>query len=89
MQSNPKFLRYHPHGGGGYEDVGAVEAINSMLLLSIEGGMRFFPAWPVGEAASFQNLRASVTIDPHQTFFCSCLLASLLTTRTQLEHQPY
>ena len=26
---------YHPHGGGGYEDVGAVEAVNSMLLLSI------------------------------------------------------
>jgi hypothetical protein len=51
-------------GGGGYEDVGAVEAVNCMLLLSIEGGggmLRFFPAWPRGEAASFQNLRASVT----------------------------
>ena len=28
---------YHPHGGGGYEDVGAVEAVNCMLLLSAEG----------------------------------------------------
>ena len=50
---------YHPHGGGGYEDVGAVEAVNCMLLLSIEGFIHFFPAWPVGETASFQNLRAS------------------------------
>ena len=79
---------YHPHGGGGYEDVGAVEAVNSMLLLSIvcpkpisprafcrcasvfclwmrdgwrsqEGFLRFFPAWPLGEAASFRGLRAS------------------------------
>jgi hypothetical protein len=34
-----------------------------MLLLSIEGegGMlRFFPAWPIGETASFHNLRTSV-----------------------------
>ena len=31
---------YHPHGGGGYEDVGAVEAVNSMLLLSIVGPNR-------------------------------------------------
>ena len=56
-------VRYHPHGGGGYEDVGAVEAVNSMLLLSVEGegGMlRFFPAWPIGETASFHNLRTSV-----------------------------
>jgi hypothetical protein len=50
---------YHPHGGGGYEDVGAVEAVNCMLLLSIEGFLRFFPAWPLGEAASFRGLRAS------------------------------
>ena len=50
---------YHPHGGGGYEDVGAVEAVNCMLLLSIEGFVRFFPAWPVGETASFVGLRAS------------------------------
>lgn len=50
---------YHPHGGGGYEDVGAVEAVNCMLLLSIEGFIRFFPAWPVGEAASFVGLRAA------------------------------
>ena len=50
---------YHPHGGGGYEDVGAVEAVNCMLLLSIEGFLRFFPAWPIGESASFHGLRAS------------------------------
>jgi hypothetical protein len=39
---------------GGYEDVGAVEAVNCMLLLSVEGFIRFFPAWPVGERASFK-----------------------------------
>ena len=50
---------YHPHGGGGYEDVGSVEAVNCMLLLSIEGFLRFFPAWPLGELASFRGLRAS------------------------------
>ena len=50
---------YHPHGGGGFEDVGSVEAVNCMLLLSIEGFLRFFPAWPLGEQASFRGLRAS------------------------------
>lgn len=53
---NRSFLRT---GGGGYEDVGAVEAVNCMLLLSIEGFLRFFPAWPLGEVASFHGLRAS------------------------------
>lgn len=50
-------LRYHDHGGGGYEDVGATEAINSLLLLSVEGAVHFFPGWPLGEAASFTALR--------------------------------
>ena len=30
-----------------------------MLLLSVEGFLRFFPAWPLGEEARFQGLRAS------------------------------
>ena len=50
---------YHPHNGGGYEDVGAVEAINCMLLLATSGFVQFFPAWPVGESASFTGLRTS------------------------------
>lgn len=49
---------YHDHPGGGYEDVGATEAINSLLLQSIGGALHFFPGWPVGEAASFTQLRA-------------------------------
>ena len=49
---------YHPHGGGGYEDVGAVEAVNSMLLASTDGVLELFPAWPAAEAASFRQLRA-------------------------------
>jgi hypothetical protein len=49
---------YHDHGGGGYEDVGATEAVNSLLLLSVEGAIHLFPGWPLGEGASFTALRA-------------------------------
>lgn len=42
----------------GIESVGAIEAINSMLLQSHGGTIRVFPNWPKGRTASFQNLRA-------------------------------
>lgn len=45
-------------GGGGIEQAGATEAINSALLQSQEGFLRFFPMWPPGENASFATLRA-------------------------------
>lgn len=40
------------------EYVGAVEAINSMLLQSHDGIIRVFPAWVMSKDAGFRNLRA-------------------------------
>ncbi len=42
----------------GYETVGAVEAINSMLLQSVDNVIRVFPVWVEGKDASFNCLRA-------------------------------
>ncbi len=42
----------------GWESVGAIEAINSMLLQSHDGVIRVFPAWIDGKDASFTRLRA-------------------------------
>ena len=44
--------------GGGIEQFGATEALNSALLQSQEGFVRLFPMWPPGENASFVTLRA-------------------------------
>jgi hypothetical protein len=44
-------------GGGGLEQVGATQALNELLLQSFEGFLRFFPGWPLGEPASFVDLR--------------------------------
>lgn len=44
--------------GGGYETAGASIAVQEMLLQSHEGYLRFFPAFPSGEPASFSGLRA-------------------------------
>ena len=45
-------------GGGGLEQVGATQAVNELLLQSYQGVLRFFPGWPLDEAASFTTLRA-------------------------------
>lgn len=42
----------------GIESVGAIEAINSMLLQSQDHTIRVFPVWVKGKDASFSNLRA-------------------------------
>lgn len=42
----------------GLESVGAIEAINSMLLQSHNGTIRVFPAWLKDKDASFKDLRA-------------------------------
>ncbi len=44
--------------GHGLEGVGALEAVNSMLLQSQEGILRLFPVWPKGHDAKFKNMRA-------------------------------
>lgn len=49
---------YPDVGGGGVEQFGATEAVNSALLQSQEGFLRFFPMWPPGENATFATLRA-------------------------------
>jgi len=41
-----------------FESVGAIEAINSMLLQSQDHVIRVFPNWIEGKNASFRNLRA-------------------------------
>ena len=45
-------------GGGGLENIGGIEAINSMLLQSHESCVRLFPGWPRNSSAKFSNLRA-------------------------------
>lgn len=47
---------FYKQGGGGIETVGALEAINSMLLQSTERVLRFFPNW-TGSNARFTQLR--------------------------------
>ena len=42
----------------GLENVGAIEAVNSMLLQSHDDVLRLFPVWIKGRDASFKNLRA-------------------------------
>lgn len=42
-----------------FESVGAIEAINSMLLQSHDHTIRVFPVWLRGKDASFRDLRAS------------------------------
>jgi alpha-L-fucosidase 2 len=49
---------YPSTGGGGVEESGASEAINSLLLQGHEGFLRLFPLWPLGETAAFTTLRA-------------------------------
>jgi hypothetical protein len=44
--------------GGGIEQAGATEAVNSALLQSQEGFLRLFPMVPMDETASFSTLRA-------------------------------
>lgn len=41
-----------------FESVGAIEAINSMLLQSHDGTIRVFPNWIPGKDAGFHDLRA-------------------------------
>jgi hypothetical protein len=42
----------------GLEKVGAVEAINSMLMQSHENIIRLFPVWPKSKNAKFVDMRA-------------------------------
>lgn len=44
--------------GGGIEQAGATEAVNSALLQSQEGFIRLFAMVPLGEVAAFSTLRA-------------------------------
>ena len=44
--------------GHGLEGAGAIEAINSMLMQSTEGVLRFFPVWPADHEANFTRMRA-------------------------------
>jgi alpha-L-fucosidase 2 len=54
------FPNFWPNlGGGGLEQAGGIEAINSLMLQSHESCVRVFPGWPDNNtAASFQSLRA-------------------------------
>lgn len=44
--------------GHGLEGTGVIEAINSMLMQSHEGVIRFFPVWPKTKDAEFVRMRA-------------------------------
>ena len=43
--------------GGGVEQVGATQAINDLLLQSVNGKLVFFPGWEPGASVSFTNMR--------------------------------
>lgn len=45
--------------GHGLEGAGVIEAINSMLMQSHEGVLRFFPVWPQAKDAEFAHMRAA------------------------------
>ncbi|MEV6013286.1 ricin-type beta-trefoil lectin domain protein [Streptomyces sp. NPDC051976] len=42
---------------GGLESAGATDAVNAMLLQSVNGTIRLFPDYPAGRAGHFSNLR--------------------------------
>ncbi|MBD3003936.1 hypothetical protein [Streptomyces sp. 5-10] len=44
--------------GGGLESVAATNAINAMLMQSINGTIRLFPNYPAGQKAHFSRLRS-------------------------------
>ena len=44
--------------GGGVEQVGATQAVNDLLLQSVNGKLRLFPGWEPGAAVQFDRLRA-------------------------------
>lgn len=44
-------------GGGGLESVSATDAINAMLVQSVNGTIRLFPNYPAGQRAHFSRLR--------------------------------
>jgi len=46
-------------GGGGLEQVGAVVAIQMLLVRVVDGVLRLFPGWPASSRASFTDLRVT------------------------------
>ena len=66
-------------GGGGIEQAGATEAVNSALLQSQEGFLRFFPMWPANESASFTTLRARGALLVSASFVAGAGVAAPVT----------
>jgi len=53
------YNNYYPDlQGGGIEQFGASEAINSIFVQSQEGFIRFYSMWPLNQNASFTRIRA-------------------------------
>ena len=46
-------------GGGGLEQIGAVAAIQMLLVRVVDGVLRLWPGWPAGARASFADLRVT------------------------------
>ena len=44
---------------GGLEELGAIDAVHSLLMLSDDGVLELFTGWPSTANASFQTLRAN------------------------------
>lgn len=44
--------------GGGVEQVGATQAVNDLLLQSVNRTLHFFPGWEPGPTVSFKKMRA-------------------------------
>jgi alpha-L-fucosidase 2 len=55
MQGNGTVVQ--TNGGG--ETFGSIETVNSMMLSSYDGELRFFPAWPAAHDASFTSIAAT------------------------------
>ena len=48
-----------PHIMGGLEEMGAIDAVHSLLMLSDDGVLELFAGWPSTANASFETLRAN------------------------------
>ena len=46
-------------GGGGLEQMGAVSAIQMLMVRVVDGVLRLWPGWPAGARASFEDLRVT------------------------------
>jgi len=82
LTANMKTNRLVAFGGLCSDSLGAVAFVHDMLVQSQEGFVRFFPAWPANQSASFTSLRMRGAVLVSATFAGRAAWAGLVAGRT-------